>query len=186
MFDYHLHSSFSIDCPIPMEQMIEAAIQKGLTEICFTEHIDYDYPYEEFIFDFDKQQYATKIKDMQQQYEGRIRIKKGVEIGVQPHILEQYKELMDKETFDFIICSMHTVEKKACILANFSKTKPSKNHMVFIMENYYTVSKTINNLIFLDMLILSNAIRNNIVLILFMMNYERFSTLSFLKVKVLS
>ena len=50
MFDYHVHSSFSADCSISMEEMIEGAIQKGLAEICFTEHIDYDYPYDTLHF----------------------------------------------------------------------------------------------------------------------------------------
>lgn len=134
MFDYHVHSSFSADCSIPMEEMIASAIQKGLTEICFTEHIDYEYP-DTLVFDFDKQAYANKVHELQQKYEGQIRIKKGVEIGVQPHILDQYEALMDRETFDFIICSMHTVEKKAYITANFSKIKHLKNHMVFTMAS---------------------------------------------------
>ncbi|WP_342505559.1 histidinol-phosphatase HisJ family protein [Sporosarcina sp. FSL K6-2383] len=140
MFDYHVHSSFSADCPVPMEEMIEAAIQKGLTKICFTEHIDYDYPYEDFIFDFDKQQYTQKIKDMQQQYEGRIRIQKGVEIGVQPHILDQYKVLMDKETFDFIICSMHTVEKKGLHFGEFFENKTlEESYGIYYGELLYCV-----------------------------------------------
>ena len=58
MFDYHMHSSFSADCPTSMEDMIEGAIQKGFTEICFTEHIDYEYPDETIVFDFDKKDYS--------------------------------------------------------------------------------------------------------------------------------
>lgn len=112
LFDYHMHSSFSADCTASMEEMIEGAIRKGLTEICFTEHIDYDYPDDTIVFDFDKKDYDRKVKELQAKYEGRLRIKKGVEIGVQPHLLGQYEALLDKETFDFIICSMHTVEKK--------------------------------------------------------------------------
>lgn len=112
MFDYHMHSSFSADCTASMENMIEGAIRKGLAEICFTEHIDYDYPDDTIVFDFDKQAYNLRVKEMQKVYGEHIRIKKGVEIGVQPHLLDQYKALLDNEAFDFIICSMHTVEKK--------------------------------------------------------------------------
>ena len=42
--DFHLHSSFSGDSRAPMEDMIQSAIAKGLTHICFTEHIDKDFP----------------------------------------------------------------------------------------------------------------------------------------------
>lgn len=113
MFDYHMHSNFSADCTTSMEKMVDSAIDKGLKEICFTEHIDYKYPDDSIVFEFDLRAYDTEIKRLQEIYEGQIRIQKGVEIGVQPHILHKYEELLDKETFDFIICSMHTTEKKS-------------------------------------------------------------------------
>lgn len=107
-----MHSDFSADCEVPMEKTIEKAIELGLEEICFTEHIDYDYPDKDWIFEFDLEKYDAKIKEMQDKYQDKIIIKKGVEIGVQPHILEKYNQLMQKESFDFIICSMHTTEQK--------------------------------------------------------------------------
>lgn len=113
MFDYHMHSHFSADCSISMEDMVVGAIQKGLTEICFTEHIDYDYPDETIIFDFDLGEYAKTLSHLQQKYDGKIILKKGIEIGVQPHLLEKYEALMLGETFDFTICSMHTTDKKS-------------------------------------------------------------------------
>ena len=41
MADYHLHSDISPDCKTPMEESCEAAIQKGLTELAFTEHMEF-------------------------------------------------------------------------------------------------------------------------------------------------
>ena len=118
-----MHSSFSGDCSIPMEDMIDGAIQKGLTEVCFTEHIDYQYPDDSIVFDFDKLDYTNKLLDMQKKYKGLIEIKKGVEIGVQPHLLNKYEDLMDNETFDFVICSMHTVERKGMHYGEFFENK---------------------------------------------------------------
>jgi len=43
MFDYHVHTTFSPDAQSPMEEVVISAIEKGLTEICFTDHIDYDW-----------------------------------------------------------------------------------------------------------------------------------------------
>ena len=42
--DYHLHSSFSGDSEAPMESMILRGIELGLTQMCFTEHMDFDFP----------------------------------------------------------------------------------------------------------------------------------------------
>ena len=42
--DYHMHTHNSGDSDAPMEDMIKSAIDKGLKQICFTEHQDEDYP----------------------------------------------------------------------------------------------------------------------------------------------
>ena len=39
--DYHIHSEFSDDSKELMETQIERAIELGLDEICFTDHVDY-------------------------------------------------------------------------------------------------------------------------------------------------
>ncbi|WP_027964831.1 histidinol-phosphatase HisJ family protein [Halalkalibacillus halophilus] len=111
MFDNHMHSNFSADCDAPMEDMIESGIKQGVKQLTFTEHIDYDYPDQTITFDVALDAYAEKIAAMQQKYKQQIEIRKGIEIGVQPHILAQYETLLNKETFDFIICSMHTTNK---------------------------------------------------------------------------
>ena len=40
--DYHIHSNFSVDSKLEMEEIIQQAINLGLDEICFTDHVDYD------------------------------------------------------------------------------------------------------------------------------------------------
>jgi histidinol-phosphatase (PHP family) len=112
MFDYHMHSDFSADCDTPMENTIEKAIELGLKEICFTDHIDYDYPDKDWVFEFDMSAYDRKIRAVQEKYADRITIKKGVEIGLQPHLLKRYEKLVKENKFDFIICSLHTAENK--------------------------------------------------------------------------
>lgn len=133
MFDYHVHSNFSADCVTPMEKSVERAIVLGLNEICFTEHIDYEYPDSTIEFDLDLAGYDAKIKQLQEKYQEKIRIKKGVEIGVQPHLLDRYERLMEKESFDFIICSMHTADKKDLHSGDSFKGKTT----VKAYETYY-------------------------------------------------
>lgn len=113
MFDFHMHSDFSADCDVSMEDMVNGAIQKGLKGICFTEHIDYDYPDDSIVFEFDLKKYDQEIMRLREKYKRDIRIQKGIEIGVQPHILNRYEKLMDEEMFDFVICSMHTTDRKS-------------------------------------------------------------------------
>ena len=62
--DYHVHSDFSSDSVTPMEQMIERAIELGLKKLCFTDHMDYDYPkVSELRFVFDPDAYFNKLQE---------------------------------------------------------------------------------------------------------------------------
>lgn len=112
MFDYHIHSDFSADCETPMERTVEKAIQIGLKEICFTEHIDYDYPDPTISFELDLERYNAQIKKLQGKYGDRIAIMKGVEIGIEPCFISRFQSMLKEEQFDFILCSMHTTERK--------------------------------------------------------------------------
>ena len=53
--DNHVHTYFSTDSDTPMEEMLKTAIDKGFTSICFTDHMDYNFPSEsdtpEFLLD---------------------------------------------------------------------------------------------------------------------------------------
>lgn len=109
--DCHVHSEFSSDGKAPMEQMIERAIQLGLKKICFTDHIDYDYPVRNgYDFLFTMEEYFDKLSVMKDRYDDRITILTGVELGLQPHIHAKIKSLIENYPFDFIIGSSHMVD----------------------------------------------------------------------------
>lgn len=38
--DYHIHSDFSPDSTLTMDQACEKAISLGLEELCFTDHLE--------------------------------------------------------------------------------------------------------------------------------------------------
>ncbi len=135
-----MHSDFSADCDTPMEATIEAAINKGLKEICFTEHIDYEYPDQSIVFDLDIPRYREKLLQMNQKYGKDIIIKTGVEIGVQPHLLERYNQLLVKEEFDFIICSMHTTNKQDLHSGHFFQGRTAEEaYQLYYEELLYCV-----------------------------------------------
>lgn len=110
--DYHLHSDFSSDSTAPMEDMIEKAIELGLTRICFTDHMDYDFPVTSgYTFVFDPEEYFLKLTRLKEQYEGKIKVLMGIELGLQPHLGEQFQKLADNYPFDFMIGSTHLVNR---------------------------------------------------------------------------
>ena len=60
LWDTHMHSQFSGDSHTPQEDMIAAARQKNLKGICFTDHLDIDYPDEPETFLLDLPNYVSR------------------------------------------------------------------------------------------------------------------------------
>ena len=88
--DCHMHTEFSSDSETPVRSMIEGAIKKGLREICLTDHYDKDYPrvpdIEGIPFVFDPEEYCRTLAGLKEEYSGRITVRTGIEIGLQPHL----------------------------------------------------------------------------------------------------
>lgn len=114
--DYHLHSSHSGDSNEPMENMIRAAIDKGLSHICFTEHMDMDYPATEETpkdyFTLNTDSYLYDLALCKEKYADRLKILFGVELGLQPHLQKELALYAHSHEFDFIIGSVHIVNGK--------------------------------------------------------------------------
>lgn len=128
-YDYHVHSGFSADCSIDMEDMIESAINAGIKELTFTDHHDQDYRDSSISFDLDIENYSKQIDFLKDKYHSQIKIKKGIELGVQPHILKDLEGLVAYYDFDFVIASMHTCDRKDLHIGDFFRDKTS-------MESY--------------------------------------------------
>lgn len=105
--DYHMHTHFSEDSEASMESMIIGSIQKGLKYICFTEHMDLDYPSAHGTFQANLDAYQKELLPLKAAYQDTIQIGHGVELGMQPHLASRNRELAKKYPFDFIIASMH-------------------------------------------------------------------------------
>lgn len=109
--DVHMHSSFSTDSESPMEDMIRGAIAKGLKTICFTEHLDYDYPSADgaVLFEVDMEAYEKKLFELKEQYKNDIEVLFGIEFGLIPYLSDRYKAVAEAHDFDFIIGSSHLI-----------------------------------------------------------------------------
>ena len=108
MFDYHTHSDFSSDADHPMESMVLGAIALDLQEIAVTDHIDYDYADPSIDFDVDHASYRLEIRRLQERYGDQITLRHGLELGLQPHLMDRYTMLVAQEKPDFVLCSIHT------------------------------------------------------------------------------
>lgn len=115
--DYHTHSNFSSDSDTPLEENIKKAVSLGLKEIACTDHIDYDYPDPEYPFLFEYEPYIKEIDRLKKKYT-EIKIKTGVEIGIQPHVIDKINNLVSNNYFDFVIASTHVAQDGLDLCAN--------------------------------------------------------------------
>ena len=143
--DYHVHTIYSDDSAYPMEEVVLKAIDLGLNEICFTDHVDYgikpdrDEPEKIIIRDgmplanVDYPKYFEEIKHLQEKYKDKITIKQGMEFGMQTHTIDKFQKLFDRYDFDFIILSCHQVEDKEFWTQDFQKGRTQQEYN----ERYY-------------------------------------------------
>lgn len=104
--DYHIHTQFSGDSTMPMEEAVLQAMAMGLEEICFTEHIDYGIQ-EDWNCDCDA--YFRELERCRDKWGDKVKIRSGMEFGMQVHTVELFQETFDRYPFDFIILSCHEV-----------------------------------------------------------------------------
>gem|GEM_PF-542301 len=122
MFDYHIHPDYSIDADGTVLEYCQAALDRGLREICFTTH-----------FDTEPEAYAT---DARVKAGGRLfavdgpwlslyfddiaaaahvfghrglTVRAGIEIGYHPQVVEKYGDWLARWPFDFVLGSVHRV-----------------------------------------------------------------------------
>ena len=111
--DAHMHTRFSEDSDASVHSMLDAAVNKGMQAVCITDHLDKDFPetpdFPAGAFMFDLDEYFSRLTQLKTEYQKKLEVRIGVEIGLQPHLGEYYKELTEKYPFDFVIGSIHLI-----------------------------------------------------------------------------
>lgn len=139
--DVHMHCGFSNDSETRPEDMVESAIAKGLSVICFTDHYDKDNLDwgDEAIFDVES--YFQKMIELQEEYRDQIDIRIGAEIGMQPYLAEYYQNFIAQHPFDFVIGSVHSVPEHDVALDFFQKHSDSEGYKIYFEEMLQDVQK---------------------------------------------
>lgn len=117
LFDTHNHSQFSFDgMNTTVELSAAAALEKGLGGIAFTDHCDIFIPQEcidhegEHPQNFDIMAQQAEIDRVQGLMGDRLRILKGIEIGMYPSSRELAKAVLSQHSFDQVIASIHYID----------------------------------------------------------------------------
>lgn len=107
MYDYHMHSRVSFDGHDTGEALARAALDAGLQEICFTDHIDYDPSGSMGDMAFDTAFYNAEYDHLNLP---GLKIRRGVEIGMTRDNVAQFRQELNRREFDFVLGSIHFVD----------------------------------------------------------------------------
>lgn len=141
LWDTHMHTHFSGDSTANPEDMIQAAIQRNLSGICITDHLDLDYPNDPELFLLDFEQYFSVFSKLAEKYHTKLTICTGIELGLQPHLAPELQQLLTNHSFDFVIGSSHVVHGIDPYYPEYyqNKTEDDAYHEYFssILENIH-------------------------------------------------
>lgn len=112
--DYHIHSTCSPDGKLSMAEIAEVAVQRGLQEICITDHVDtYDWHSGEVRTDYDWEKAFRQHREAVERWGDRIAVKLGAELsGVVRYPNEADYLMQRRKELDFVIGSIHLAAEK--------------------------------------------------------------------------
>ena len=133
VIDYHMHTHFSGDSEANPREHVLKAIEMNLDEICFTDHRDFDYTIDSF--ELDVENYYQEIQSLKEEFKDQIKIKWGIEMGLDLDHQEEIENLIQQYPFDFVIGSNHLIHQKEFYYCEFFKGKTKEQaHREFFEE----------------------------------------------------
>jgi len=108
MLDYHHHSEASVDSETPMVEVCRTAIARGITEIAFTEHMDFitEEPNTGY---FDYTRYMTALDAARREFTGDLTVLAAIEIDYCPDFEDEIADWLNGKEFDFVVGSVHYI-----------------------------------------------------------------------------
>lgn len=134
IFDCHMHTEFSSDSKMKIEDVIEKGNQLNIGTI-ITEHMDYNYP-EKDLFKVDCSEFFNRYSKYRSD-----NLLLGIEIGLSHTIVDKNNIISNSYPFDFILGSIHSIND-VDIFINSKNTTLSKQE--YLSEYFEEIIKDIS------------------------------------------
>jgi histidinol-phosphatase (PHP family) len=136
--DSHIHSAYSFDGDVPVEEMVKQGIEKNIKVMTITDHCDalaigekdneFGVILEEAIPNSVKE-----VRRVAEIYRDKIKVLAGVELGEPTHFPDKTQTALNLADFDFILASTHEVRGRE----DFYFLEFSQNNIDTLLWEYF-------------------------------------------------
>ncbi|MDQ7779701.1 MAG: histidinol-phosphatase HisJ family protein [Planctomycetota bacterium] len=124
--DSHQHSNLSVDGKSGPAEMFSRAVAEGLGAVCLTEHVDFDPGNPHFGY-YDHAAVQKSLDSARPAFKGRLEIRTGVELDLQPEYLDAAREFLRGKRLDLALGSFHFVNQEFVGTAAYFRTFAPRN-----------------------------------------------------------
>jgi histidinol-phosphatase (PHP family) len=111
MIDYHVHTSLCNHAYGSMEQYVHAAMAKGLTTICFLDHLTFqEAGRRNAMQPREVPMYVNAARRLARLYRDRISVRVGLEVDFSPRYVDRCREIVETFDFDVVGGSVHFID----------------------------------------------------------------------------
>lgn len=108
MIDYHIHTSLCNHAEGTMAAYIRSAIDKGLKEICFLDHLTFTKQGRSLsMTPGEVPMYVYRVQHYKRKFKGIIQIKTGLEVDFNPEYTKIVEQIINQYAFDVVGSSVH-------------------------------------------------------------------------------
>ena len=136
MPDFHIHTNYSPDSSMQQTEAIEAAIKAGITDMCFTEHMDLGHHMDSFNRKPEFDGMYESIQKLRLLYP-EITVGYGVEAGYINATAKATAEILSKYPFDYVLLSTHCVDGMDCYVPESKRGRDKEIAYKRYLETVY-------------------------------------------------
>lgn len=108
MIDYHVHTTLCHHANGTMEQYVRAAVAKGLTTICFLDHLTFqEAGRHNAMSPWEVPMYVDAARRLARQYRQEIEVRVGLEVDFSPGYVDRCVEIVSTFDLDVVGSSVH-------------------------------------------------------------------------------
>lgn len=137
LIDYHVHTNYSVDASMTVQEVCKRAVELGFSEICFTNHQEWEtVANETYDFALTDAQWNEHISEIQKARETYpLKVKFGAEVSFYPGWKAEILQFTRQYPFDYIIGDLHWY--KGLLLADLGTKMPKVASPIDVFRGYF-------------------------------------------------